>query len=171
MTRAMGKARAKSGMEVHAVNRYYKNHTYCWKNSSEYPTAEGDAVTCAKCQYCWQVAANREAYFQAHPAERGWYWLGGRTKWGNEDGRRMVKTKRKNEYTVSDKDGVIGVAASYEAGCALKREELQPATDDLKETVQATPALNPSAQRLLTDIKAGESRFSASPGEEAVTRD
>lgn len=140
MTRAKGKAQAKSpecSMEVHAVNRYYKTYTYCWKNTSEYPTAEGDAVTCSKCQYCWQVAANREAYFQAHPAERGWNWLP-RLRWANDDGRRMVKTKRKKEYTVSDKDGVIGVADSYEAGCALKREEPQTAAEDLKQTIQAT---------------------------------
>ena len=78
----------------------------------------------------------------------------------------MVKTKRKNEYTVSDKDGVIGVAASYEAACALKREELQPPTEDLKEAVQATPALDLDAQRVLTDIKAGEPQGSACPSDE-----
>lgn len=132
--------------EVHAVDPDDKKLTRCTKSVDDYPTGEGDAVTCGLCISRRTYSDKWEAFWETHPVERGWHMWVPRLLRANKDGRRMVKTKRKREYTVSDKDGVIGVAASYEAGCALKREELRPAAEELTKTVQATPALDPEPE-------------------------
>jgi hypothetical protein len=109
-------------LKVHAVDPQNEKNTLCMKDTKKYPTAEGDAVTCGNCRSHQDAVARWEAYLQEHPAERGWGMWSDEYHWRSKDGRKMEKTKRKKEYTVWDDDGVIGVADSYEAGCALKRE-------------------------------------------------
>ena len=137
--------------KVHAVDPNNKEFTRCMKPTDKYPTAEGDAVTCGLCQSSRDASARWEAYLQEHPEERGWRMWRDEYSWVNKDGRRMEKTKRKKEYTVSDENGVIGAADSYEAGCALKREH--PAASALaaaekankrSKGTNATPAATPA---------------------------